>query len=400
MAESKESNKSIDEQINDSIDALRGRISTYQESVNNFQGSVNDRVRNIGVLIVNLKACLNKLLELHKEYEKYLKNLILNYKQQIENLKATGKKEGECAEKMRNINAQLKDLAVNLKIDATETDALFSERLNSLEGLIEKYCNKLTKEIREEMAAQKIQTNFKERKESGEEEKIQQPEADVVQSVQQERQRSQTPPPSMRSVTNSLRFMFLAQSDDKKRFKKAIQSASNITDNASKRASMKTAYSSLIDNTPEDQKGSLPTTTLRKISHDQIEYLVKNNIKIKNDWWKDKDIKKDTFQIVYRETGDPIEAEGARRQLARVRNARRSNSFSGGWQTPEKLESLSKSVPIRTQSGIKKTRKKKIKNKKKSRKGKKRFNKNKTHRKRNKKLKRRRRRTKYRRNKR
>ena len=46
----------------------------------------------------------------------------------------------------------------------------------------------------------------------------------------------------MRSVTNSLRFMFLVM--NKKRFKKAIQSASNITDNASKRASMKTLYSS------------------------------------------------------------------------------------------------------------------------------------------------------------
>ena len=35
------------------------------------------------------------------------------------------------------------------------------------------------------MAELKIQTNFKDCKESGEEEKIQQPEADVVQSVQQ-----------------------------------------------------------------------------------------------------------------------------------------------------------------------------------------------------------------------
>ena len=35
--------------------------------------------------------------------------------------------------------------------------------------------------------------------------------------------------------------------------------------------------------------------------------------------------------------------------------------YKGGWQTPEKLESLSKSVPIRSLNNLKKTKRKKEK---------------------------------------
>ena len=37
--------------------------------------------------------------------------------------------------------------------------------------------------------------------------------------------------------------------------------------------------------------------------------------------------------------------------------------YKGGWQTPEKLESLSKSVPIRSLTKFKKTKRKKRRNK-------------------------------------
>ena len=42
--------------------------------------------------------------------------------------------------------------------------------------------------------------------------------------------------------------------------------------------------------------------------------------------------------------------------------------YKGGWQTPEKLDSLSKSVPIRTLSSLTKNKKKKMTKRKRSRK--------------------------------
>ena len=44
-------------------------------------------------------------------------------------------------------------------------------------------------------------------------------------------------------------------------------------------------------------------------------------------------------------------------------NSIKQLKYKGGWQTPEKLESLSKSVPIRSLNNLKKTKRKKRRNK-------------------------------------
>ena len=46
-----------------------------------------------------------------------------------------------------------------------------------------------------------------------------------------------------------------------------------------------------------------------------------------------------------------------------IMNSIKHLKYKGGWQTPEKLESLSKSVPIRSLNNFKKTKRKKRKNK-------------------------------------
>jgi hypothetical protein len=59
--------------------------------------------------------------------------------------------------------------------------------------------------------------------------------------------------------------------------------------------------------------------------------------------------------------------------MNKMKRKRTTRKLKGGWQTPEKLESLSKSIPIRTQYGKKKLKKtyknkRRKKNKSKSRK--------------------------------
>ena len=328
-AEDRETNQELANRIGQTIRSLTERIQGYVQSVNTFAGEYNTEVERLRGLIQRLRDCLERLVELGNGLNNINQRILL-LGSRIANLQERVSTEVEaagagCREALRNIERQitdLQDMPGNFSIDI-ET---LRGQVTDLENLIKNLCDDADGTIAE-----------------------------------LERRRGE--------INQTLDRMEEGDGG----------SGSGSGDNSaeSKSAPLPTPQGQGIDlrGTPIGQRGSLVADRRAGIEGG-IGQLMSGTTRATSPESEDARIRRQAERGYQRSrqgnrrnriSSGPRSQRGQRSDVAREPFGFGSASprgLQGGWQTPEKLESLSRTRPVRTLAVLKKKKNKKTKKKK------------------------------------
>ena len=312
MAEA-ETNQDLANRIQQTIRDVTGRIQGYVQSVNTFSGEYDTEVERLRGLIERLRQCLERLGELANGLTTINQRILL-LGTRIENLQRRVATEVEaagagCRETLQNIEAQLEGLnelpgEFSIDIETLRT------QVTDIEQLIESLCGDADDTISTMLRNRSAQIN-------------------ETLDRMQERDGGSSSGGETKSGSGSERSLRLP--------------------------------------TPEGQgrrtmTGTLPPgdgNVLSRIAELEATQLAPTSPASEAERLSDARIRRGNPI-----TSGPFPQPRETSNVSRERLGFGSTSTRGGWQTPEKLESLSRTRPVRTLAVLKKKKKKKTKKKK------------------------------------
>ena len=329
-AEDRETNQELATRIGQTIRSLTERIQGYVQSVNTFAGEYNTEVERLRGLIQRLRDCLERLVELGNGLNNINQRILL-LGSRIENLQERVATEVEaagagCREALRNIERQitgLQDMPGDFSIDI-ET---LRGQVTDLENLIKNLCDDADGTIAELEGRRREINQSLERMEEGDrgsgsgDNSAESKRAPLPTPEQQGRRTmTGTLPPGDGNVRSRIadlqglggpRLEPTSPESEDARFRR--QAARGLRQSSEDRQSRQGRRGNPISSGPRSRPGQ------------------RSNVS---------------------------------REPFGFGSARPTGRQGGGWQTPEKLESLSRTRPVRTLAVLKKKKKKKTKKKK------------------------------------
>ena len=380
------------EQIKNAISNVSDRIKGYTEAAEGFVTGVTKETQRLEILIKRLRDCLEKLKKLRTDYDVLIQK-ITSLEAKIVSLKtitseaASSAGTEACNEKLTEILGLITAFGENIKDFNGDVGGLKGQ-VTALEQLIGEICDEADDLVKQQENVEKARQEL-ERNLGGE--------GEVEESVQQSVQEQGLPDGWEALQDDDGNTYYYNRATNKTQWEKpkspsmgALATAAAFGEKLKDRADVNLAQMAYLDkNDPNKLKmqEDMRANGLLNVAVDDPKYVAtKGRSKRWNVSWMngpddplysldDGSEFNDGDGMKVETNKHPSEFEKPMKGGKRKRNTRKKR---GGWQTPDKLSSLSKTKPIRTLGYLKKkTKKRKNKKKKKKTRGRKRRNKHK-----------------------
>jgi hypothetical protein len=382
------------EQIKNAISNVSDRIKGYTEAAEGFVTDVGKETQRLEILIKRLRDCLEKLKKLRTDYDLLIQK-ITSLETRIVSLKtitseaATSAGTEACNAKLTEILGLITAFGDNVKDFNGDVGGLKGQ-VTALETLIGEICDEADELVKQQENAEEARKELEKNLGGGEE-------------VETSSVGDNLPDGWQALQDDDGTTYYLNKATNKTQWEKptspsmgAVSSAAAFGEKLKDRADVELAHFAYND--PKDparldmQKDMRNAQNPFDVKVDDSKYVAKNgrSKKWNVSWIQGAD--RPMYSLAEGGTfndgdGDkeetdkhPSEFENSMQGGKRKRKTRKR----GGWQTPEKLSSLSKTKPIRTLGYLKKKTKKRKKKKKKKTRGRNRRKKNKKNKKRTK----------------
>ena len=381
------------EQIKNAISNVSDRIKGYTEAAEGFVTGVGKETNRLELLIKRLRECLEKLKKLRTDYDLLIQK-ITSLEAKIVSLKtitseaASSAGTEACNEKLTEILGLITAFGDNIKDFNGDVGGLKGQ-VTALEQLIGEICDEADDLVKQQENVEKARQEL-EKKLGGE--------GEVEESVQQSVQGQGLPDGWQMFMDDDSGKPYYQGPDGEVTWEKpkspsmgAVASATAFGEKLKDRADVELAQFAYKDpNDPNKLKMQQDMRTAESpfdVKVDDPKYVAKNgrNKKWNVSWMQGPDAP--LYSLA--EGGTFNDGDGEKEETEKHpstfenpmqggKRKRKTRKKRGGWQTPDKLSSLSKTKPIRTLGYLKKkTKKRKNKKKKKKTRGRKRRNKHK-----------------------
>ena len=380
------------EQIKNAISNVSDRIKGYTEAAEGFVTGVTKETQRLEILIKRLRDCLEKLKKLRTDYDLLIQK-ITSLEAKIVSLKtitseaASSAGTEACNEKLTEILGLITAFGENIKDFNGDVGGLKGQ-VTALEQLIGEICDEADDLVKQqenvEKARQELEKNL-----GGE--------GEVEEPVQQQVQGQGLPDGWQALQDDEGRTYYYNSATNKTQWEEpkspsmgALATAAAFGEKLKDRADVNLAQMAYLDkNDPNRLKmlEDMRANGLLNVPVDDPKYVAtKGRSKRWNVSWMngpDEPLYSLDDGSEFND-GDGVKVETNKHPstfqnpMKGGKRKRKTRKKRGGWQTPDKLSSLSKTKPIRTLGYLKKkTKKRKNKKKKKKTRGRKRRNKHK-----------------------
>ena len=382
------------EQIKNAISNVSDRIKGYTEAAEGFVTGVGKETNRLEILIKRLRECLEKLKKLKSDYDVLIQK-ITSLEAKIVSLKtitseaATSAGTEACNEKLTEILGLITAFGENIKDFNGDARGLKGQ-VTALEQLIGEICDEADDLVKQQENVEKARQEL-EKKLGGE--------GEVEESVQQSVQEQGLPDGWQMFMDDDSGKPYYQGPDGEVTWEKpkspsmgAVARAAALGQKLKDRADVNLAQMAYKDkNDPNKLKMQQDMRTAQNpfdVMVDDPKYVAtKGRSKKWNvSWMQGPDDPIYSLEDGTKfDDGDGVMKSETKKHPSEFQNPmqggkrkRKTRKKRGGWQTPDKLSSLSKTKPIRTLGYLKKkTKKRKNKKKKKKTRGRKRRNKHK-----------------------
>jgi len=380
------------EQIKNAISNVSDRIKGYTEAAEGFVTGVTKETQRLEILIKRLRDCLEKLKKLRTDYDVLIQK-ITSLEAKIVSLKtitseaASSAGTEACNEKLTEILGLITAFGENIKDFNGDVGGLKGQ-VTALEQLIGEICDEADDLVKQQENVEKARQEL-ERNLGGE--------GEVEEPVQQPVQEQGLPDGWEALQDDDGNTYYYNRATNKTQWEKpkspsmgSLATAAAFGEKLKDRADVNLAQMAYLDpNDParEEMRQDMRANGILQVPVDDQKYVAKNgrSKKWEVSWMNGPD------QPMYKlaeggtfDDGDGLKEETDKHPsefedpMKGGKRKRKTLKKRGGWQTPDKLSSLSKTKPIRTLGYLKKkTKKRKNKKKKKKTRGRKRRNKHK-----------------------
>ena len=380
------------EQIKNAISNVSDRIKGYTEAAEGFVTGVGKETNRLEILIKRLRDCLEKLKKLKTDYDLLIQK-ITSLEAKIVSLKtitseaASSAGTEACNEKLTEILGLITAFGENIKDFNGDVGGLKGQ-VTALEQLIGEICDEADDLVKQQENVEKARQEL-ERNLGGE--------GEVEEPVQQPVQGQGLPDGWEALQDDDGNTYYYNRATNKTQWEKpkspsmgAVASAAAFGEKLKDRADVNLAQMAYLDpNDPNRLKmqEDMRANGLLSVPVDDPKYVAQNgrSKKWNVSWMNGPDDPLYSLDDGSEfNDGDGVKVETDKHpstfdnSMQGGKRKRKTRKKRGGWQTPDKLSSLSKTKPIRTLGYLKKkTKKRKNKKKKKKTRGRKRRNKHK-----------------------
>ena len=370
------------EQIKNAISNVSDRIKGYTEAAEGFVTDVGKETNRLELLIKRLRECLEKLKKLKTDYDLLIQK-ITSLEAKIVSLKTVTSEAASsagteaCNEKLTEILGLITSFGDNIKDFNGDVGGLKGQ-VTALEQLIGDICDEADDLVKQQENVEKARQEL-ERNLGGE--------GEVEEPVQQPVQEQGLPDGWQALQDDEGRTYYYNETTEKTQWEKptslSLRAAAKVAaagERLKDRADVELAQFAYKD--PKDPARQQMLTDMRNaespfdVQVDDPKYVAKNgrNKKWNVSWMNGPDAP--LYSLAEGGTfndgdGDKEETDKHPSEFSNSmqggKRKRKTRKKRGGWQTPDKLSSLSKTKPIRTLGYLKKKTKKR-KNKKKKKK--------------------------------